>query len=213
MASSFEEKIHRPTEEERSAAFNAHLDRMSLPETYGDHLEIQAFAQAYQKNVKVYTATKIQEHCGGEGILPVVHIAYFRVAEHYCSVRKVDGPFEGLPNIDVQNTPSFQADSNTPDGQDQGAGSSRGSTDEERDSQRSFDSSDSSMEPDDQVESGDDDDSIILGRRRNRGIAVSPSTSPSPPPSSQQFPFRRWIILGGSTDRRRKKKVLRYLAH
>lgn len=75
--------------------------------TYGDNMEITAFACAYGVDVKIYQrdfaymVTAGQEEEGsGEG-RTVAHIAY-HVWEHYSSIRNLDGPHAGLPHVQAK---------------------------------------------------------------------------------------------------------------
>ena len=66
-----------PTDEQINEAWEAHLERMSHGGTYGDNMEIRAFAKALSVDVKIYNHgnsyyVKAEEH----GTRPVVHIAY-----------------------------------------------------------------------------------------------------------------------------------------
>jgi len=66
-----------PTEEQINKAWEEHLERMSHGGTYGDNMEIRAFAKAFNVDVKIYNHgnsyyVKAEEH----GTRPVVHIAY-----------------------------------------------------------------------------------------------------------------------------------------
>ncbi|KAK2810755.1 hypothetical protein FQN49_008515 [Arthroderma sp. PD_2] len=84
------------------AKFEELLSNMRENGSWGGSVEIQAFCQAYQRDVIVYA---------DEGITPFtsvldpsvkkgqpVHIAY-HTFRHYSSVRSVDGPHDGLPVV------------------------------------------------------------------------------------------------------------------
>lgn len=95
-------------------SWEAYIDRMSRSSVYGGNLELAAFASAYQLNVVVYQAdlryviTPIDESKGEKRVeLEVdqggerpekVHIAY-HTWEHYSSVRCMNGPHSGPPEI------------------------------------------------------------------------------------------------------------------
>jgi hypothetical protein len=195
------DRILLPTVEERQAAFQAHLQRMSLPQTYGDHMEVQAFAKAYSMDVQIFTADGIQFHASGEDdvVRPVVQIAYFRIAEHYCSVRPVGGSFDGIlpTHSKIISDDSIDALDNI-------------KVNEEFDETSSLGSS-SSVESLSEVElervsSGESP--CYSGNSTDDGHTTpvsSPGNSPSPPP-----PSNRWKVTSNK-ERRRKKRVIRYL--
>lgn len=95
-------------------SWEAYIDRMSRSSVYGGNLELAAFASAYQLDVVVYQAdlryviTPIDESKGEKRVeLEVdeggerpekVHIAY-HTWEHYSSVRCMNGPHSGPPEI------------------------------------------------------------------------------------------------------------------
>ncbi|KAF3912246.1 hypothetical protein AA313_de0201267 [Arthrobotrys entomopaga] len=97
--------------------FTDHVTRMEKSGVYGDNIEIVAFARCYGVNVKIYQREfAYQVSCSdGDGDSPsdendgdgegnqgepprLLHIAYHDW-EHYSSVRNVDGPHKGLPNV------------------------------------------------------------------------------------------------------------------
>ncbi|KAK6540349.1 hypothetical protein TWF694_009151 [Orbilia ellipsospora] len=101
--------------------FTDHVNRMEKSGVYGDNIEIVAFARCYGVNVKIYQRefayqvscsdgdgdTSETEDGGGSmlegwrrngGEPRLLHIAYHDW-EHYSSVRNVDGPHKGLPNV------------------------------------------------------------------------------------------------------------------
>jgi len=70
---------------------------------YGDNLEIVAFARCYSVNVKIYQREfAYQISCSDveaeSSAARLLHIAYHSW-EHYSSVRNVDGPHSGMPNV------------------------------------------------------------------------------------------------------------------
>lgn len=92
---------------------------MEKPGVYGDNLEIVAFARCYNVDVKIYqrefaylvSGERDAEESDDEddnsmlgkdepipGPRKVLHIAYHDW-EHYSSVRNIDGPHKGLPNV------------------------------------------------------------------------------------------------------------------
>ncbi|KAG5363853.1 OTU domain-containing protein 3 [Yarrowia sp. B02] len=95
-------------------SWEQYVDRMSRSSVYGGNLELAAFASAYQLDVVVYQAdlryviTPIDESKGEKrvdlepdqgGERPEkVHIAY-HTWEHYSSVRCMNGPHSGPPEI------------------------------------------------------------------------------------------------------------------
>ncbi|KAK6524460.1 hypothetical protein TWF281_011368 [Arthrobotrys megalospora] len=111
-----------PNEDTIDRTFFDHVKRMEKPGVYGDNLEIVAFARCYSVDVKIYQrefaymvsgerdAGEESDDDGGGGSSmlgkeepqigerKVLHIAYHDW-EHYSSVRNVDGPHKGLPNV------------------------------------------------------------------------------------------------------------------
>ncbi|KAL1640525.1 hypothetical protein SLS58_006875 [Diplodia intermedia] len=89
-----------PTEEEIEQTFQRHLDTMAKGGTWGDNVELQAFARAYGVTVKIYQrdfayyVTPFQD----EQKRDIVHIAY-HTWEHYSSIRNLDGPHDGPPEV------------------------------------------------------------------------------------------------------------------
>ncbi|KAL8713044.1 MAG: hypothetical protein Q9220_002904 [cf. Caloplaca sp. 1 TL-2023] len=86
------------TAEEVDAVFEGYLSRMAKGGTYGDNMELVAFAKAYNVDVVIYK----REHAyciRGDGT-KVLHIAY-HTYEHYSSVRNIRGPHKGVPNTEA----------------------------------------------------------------------------------------------------------------
>ncbi|KAB2581395.1 Ovarian tumor otubain [Lasiodiplodia theobromae] len=89
-----------PTEEEIEQTFQRHLDTMAKGGTWGDNVEVQAFARAYDVTVKIYHrdfayyVTPFQD----DQKRLIVHIAY-HTWEHYSSIRNLDGPHDGPPEV------------------------------------------------------------------------------------------------------------------
>ncbi|KAF2396534.1 cysteine proteinase [Trichodelitschia bisporula] len=89
-----------PTEAAIDAAFAAHLADMAKGGTWGDSLELKAFVDAYGINVKVWQSTGELSVESCKKTTKSAHIAYHHW-QHYSSVRNVDGPHTGLPNVDA----------------------------------------------------------------------------------------------------------------
>ncbi|KAF2492191.1 cysteine proteinase [Lophium mytilinum] len=98
-----------PTDDEIQATFEEHLRAMAQGGTYGDNMEITAFSSAFKVDVKIHQrdfAYMIHGELHDEIAedpqeqRPVVHIAY-HTWEHFSSVRKLDGPHTGLPDVEV----------------------------------------------------------------------------------------------------------------
>lgn len=90
-----------PTPEEIDRAFEQHVERMAKGGTWGDNLEIVAFAAAYNVDVRIYLSdfTYMVPGQGDEVSRGIAHIAYHADWEHYSSIRNIDGPHDGLPNV------------------------------------------------------------------------------------------------------------------
>ncbi|EFE29700.1 extracellular OTU-like cysteine protease, putative [Trichophyton benhamiae CBS 112371] len=90
------------TSEGQWAKFEKLLTQMKETGFWGGSVEIQAFCQAYQRDVYVYTdqgITPFTSHGSLEGREnQPVHIAYHNF-QHYSSVRSVDGPHDGVPEL------------------------------------------------------------------------------------------------------------------
>lgn len=103
--------------------FDAYLGRMAVDGTYGDNLEIVAFARRYGRYVKIYqpdlvyvvspddggssesdasVSASVADAAAAAAAQPadaeMLHIAY-HAWEHYSSVRNRDGPHDGPPMI------------------------------------------------------------------------------------------------------------------
>jgi OTU domain-containing protein 3 len=73
-----------PTQEQIDAAYEGHLSRMSHSGTYGDNMEIRAFAKAFNVDVKIYNhGNSYYVKAEEEGTRQVVHIAYHVSAPFY----------------------------------------------------------------------------------------------------------------------------------
>lgn len=66
-----------PTEEQVNRAWEDHLKRMAQNGTYGDNLEIRAFGQAYNMDVKIFRFEKIlYQRAAEDGVVrPIAYIA------------------------------------------------------------------------------------------------------------------------------------------
>jgi len=71
------EQVSTPTPEQLEKDWNLYLARMSKKTTYADSLEIKAFANAFNVDVKVYEQETVRDiRAEGEGARQVVHVAY-----------------------------------------------------------------------------------------------------------------------------------------
>ncbi|MCJ1293117.1 hypothetical protein MMC34_004670 [Xylographa carneopallida] len=96
-----------PSEGEIDQRFHDNLDAMARQGTYGDHLEIQAFCEAYEVDVKIY------QKDNGEILLkgfrtvvekkPLLLLAYHNY-EHYSSIHSLRTPHTGIMNTTSDNT-------------------------------------------------------------------------------------------------------------
>ncbi|KAK7511027.1 uncharacterized protein IWZ02DRAFT_372533 [Phyllosticta citriasiana] len=102
----------KPTEEEIDRVFSEHVKMMRQGGTWGDNVEIQAFARAYNCFVKIWNSGHTYEvapFAGQTGKKAVVHLAYHSW-EHYSSVRNIEGPHTGVPRIHLRHlSPEAQA--------------------------------------------------------------------------------------------------------
>ncbi|WPH04430.1 Hypothetical protein R9X50_00732100 [Acrodontium crateriforme] len=89
-----------PSTADIDRVFESHLESMARGGTYGDNMEITAFSSAYEVDVKIYQRDFAYMISGsGEGRHnKVAHIAY-HMWEHYSSIRNIDGPHSGLPEV------------------------------------------------------------------------------------------------------------------
>jgi hypothetical protein len=66
-----------PTQEQIDNEWERYLERMSHGGTYGDNIEIRAFAKAFNVDVKIYNhGNSYYVKADEQGTRPVVHIAY-----------------------------------------------------------------------------------------------------------------------------------------
>ena len=75
---------------------------MRLNGTFGGNIELVAFATrfqkivyCYQENGKILVIKPIEQI---QGNIKTIHIFYHRW-KHYSSIRNINGPYNGLPNI------------------------------------------------------------------------------------------------------------------
>ncbi|CAG8478049.1 4021_t:CDS:10, partial [Funneliformis mosseae] len=86
--------------------FDYHLAQMKKDGTYGGNMELVGFAQLYEVDIKIYQPGTIYVIEGSEdnkstkkaGTKKTLHIAYHNW-EHYSSVRNIQGPHVGDPEI------------------------------------------------------------------------------------------------------------------
>jgi OTU domain-containing protein 3 len=106
-----------PTPDEIDRVFESHLDRMAKGGTWGDNMEIVAFSSAFEVDVKIYQSdlSYMIRAAGEDDVRPVCHIAYhvsniamllwlielttIQAWEHYSSIRNLNGPHHGTPNV------------------------------------------------------------------------------------------------------------------
>lgn len=95
--------IAPPSEADIDRVFESHLQSMARGGTYGDNMEITAFSSAFDVDVKIYQRDFAYMVTGGgeDGGRPVAHIAY-HIWEHYSSIRNLDGPHAGLPEVSAK---------------------------------------------------------------------------------------------------------------
>lgn len=88
-----------PSQSDIDRVFDSHLQSMARGGTYGDNMEITAFASEFKYDVKIYQRDfAYVVSSGQDGDRPVAHIAY-HIWEHYSSIRNLDGPHSGLPEV------------------------------------------------------------------------------------------------------------------
>ncbi|KAM3424698.1 hypothetical protein BST61_g6685 [Cercospora zeina] len=95
-----------PSPADIDRVFENHLASMARGGTYGDNMEIVAFSSAMGHDVKIYQRDYAFMVSGsndgaGDTARPVAHIAY-HTWEHYSSIRNLDGPHTGMPNVQVK---------------------------------------------------------------------------------------------------------------
>ncbi|MCJ1287154.1 hypothetical protein MMC26_006502 [Xylographa opegraphella] len=105
-----------PTDAEIDQRFYDNLDVMAKAGTYGDHLEIQAFCEAYGVDVKIYQ--KENGEITLEGFRtktekkPLALLAYHNY-EHYSSVHSLGRPHTGIMAITLDNTDEYTSASDS----------------------------------------------------------------------------------------------------
>ncbi|KKK22962.1 hypothetical protein P175DRAFT_077714 [Aspergillus ochraceoroseus IBT 24754] len=91
-----------PSIKDKERSFDSKVAESRKNGVWGGAEEIQAFCQAFKKDVNVYTMYGIQNfrdvHAPGDEERETVHIA-FHDFHHYSSVRHTQGPHTGLPCI------------------------------------------------------------------------------------------------------------------
>ncbi|PNS18865.1 hypothetical protein CAC42_5404 [Sphaceloma murrayae] len=103
--------FERPAPEDVDRVFEQHLTTMARGGTWGDNMEIQAFSSAFNTDVKIYQRdfAYMMAAADSRELRPVAHIAYHSW-EHYSSIRNLDGPHTGLPDVQVKAlTPEEEA--------------------------------------------------------------------------------------------------------
>ncbi|KAI7900322.1 uncharacterized protein BX663DRAFT_545040 [Cokeromyces recurvatus] len=92
---------------EDDQSFEHHVECMSQDATFGGNMELAAFAKLKKTDIKVYQPGLIyvingvdEEEDDDEEERQILHIAYHSW-EHYSSIRNIDGPFSGPPEIHV----------------------------------------------------------------------------------------------------------------
>ncbi|KAH8678781.1 hypothetical protein BGZ60DRAFT_428603 [Tricladium varicosporioides] len=108
-SSSFSHK--GPTPEEIDAAFEGHLARMARGGTYGDNMEIRAFSKAYDTDVRIFddNTNDYYVRASDEGFSERVAYIAYHSWEHYSSVRNIEGPNSGLPEVKVKSLSDEQS--------------------------------------------------------------------------------------------------------
>ncbi|XRM40043.1 hypothetical protein ABZX51_003367 [Aspergillus tubingensis] len=91
-----------PSAKDKERSFDSKVAESRKKGVWGGAEEIQAFCQAFKKDVRVYTMYGIQNfrdvHAPEGEERDIIHIA-FHDFHHYSSVRHNDGPHTGLPCI------------------------------------------------------------------------------------------------------------------
>ncbi|KAI9894996.1 MAG: hypothetical protein M1814_000218 [Vezdaea aestivalis] len=86
-------------------AWENHLAEVAKLTIWGGDMELGAFSRAYNMKVKVWSTTSTVEidntTAREEGPVKTLHIA-LHTWRHYSSVRKVAGPLEGLPDLNLE---------------------------------------------------------------------------------------------------------------
>lgn len=125
---------------ENGRPFDHYVRSMRETGTYGGHLELSAFAHAFQKNIKIVQPGLVYVVAGSDGSRGAdaaqarrerarraarargepaeapgtLYIAYHSW-EHYSSLRRNSGPHDGLPDVDAGSSPPEAPDEPTED--------------------------------------------------------------------------------------------------
>jgi len=116
-----------PSPEDVDRVFDSHLLRMAQGGTYGDNMEIVAFSAAFKVDVKIWQRDYafMVSGPGEDSNQGVCHIAYHvsmvligpeiainpcQTWEHYSSIRNLDGPHDGVPNVQPKEISSEEED-------------------------------------------------------------------------------------------------------
>ncbi|RCH89408.1 hypothetical protein CU098_009381, partial [Rhizopus stolonifer] len=107
---------------EDDQSFEHHVDCMSRDATFGGNMELVAFAKFKKVDIKVYQPGLIQRYIvngvdeeeqdlstAEEDPKQVLHIAYHSW-EHYSSVRNINGPYTGPPEIKRVQSNEFKSE-------------------------------------------------------------------------------------------------------
>ncbi|OKL58069.1 hypothetical protein UA08_06493 [Talaromyces atroroseus] len=91
-----------PTPSEIEDAFQGMVTRTATNYIWGGAEELQACCQYYKRDIRVYSESQVQDFRAVDApegeYRSFLHLAYINNV-HYSSVRNVDGPHEGLPNV------------------------------------------------------------------------------------------------------------------
>ncbi|KAJ2963515.1 hypothetical protein NQZ79_g1602 [Umbelopsis isabellina] len=99
---------------EDDQTFDWHMDNMENSGVFGGNMELAAFAKLHKVDIKIYQPGFIYIINGGDDAneaRQTLHIAYHSW-EHYSSVRNIDGPSHGPPEI--QDRPMEKSASSEP---------------------------------------------------------------------------------------------------
>ncbi|KAI9665530.1 MAG: hypothetical protein M1831_001672 [Alyxoria varia] len=89
-----------PSSAEIQKSWENYLGQKEQGGTYGDHVEIQAFAIAYNVNVRIYQRDNVLVISPKDQNFHTTDIyVAFHTWEHYSSIRNIDGPHSGPPNV------------------------------------------------------------------------------------------------------------------
>ncbi|KAK3174376.1 hypothetical protein OEA41_001620 [Lepraria neglecta] len=103
-----------PSAADIEASFQRYLNTMAQKGTYGDNMEIGAFASRFLIHVIIYEEEYRQEqhHLPAKGVGKATRKAYIvrHPYEHYSSIRNIAGPHTGLPNVHMNDEISPEAE-------------------------------------------------------------------------------------------------------